>query len=326
VRHSNHIGLIYPFVIVAVLIQLWIASIAFGGIDIDRYYFYSFGVDYNLPRYFKEPISWELVRFLSAFAERGEFLLGVAILVLAMSVLFLGWRRGLILYATFLSPFGIMLEFNVLRQCFGTLLMSVAAYHLAGDRQKLAMFFSVAAILCHTSSIFTISVLFSVYYVCRMTAAWRVATILSTACVLAGLQAFGVLAVLADLSTSTAADFVAIDEDGPENMLYAVASLLICMALYFLGKARNLRVVATGLAASTLLAVAICLLLSMGSWVYGRIAVGNMIIGSFLLLQHLILRRQAGLADAALAFGLLTFNGLLIFAHPGTMYMVTGLR
>lgn len=324
-RHNNYLILVYPFVVIAVAIQLWIAANAFGGIDVDRYYLFSYAIDYSIPRYFKEPISWELVRFLSIFTDRDSFLLGVAVLVLAMSVLLLGWLRGLILYAAFLSPFGILLELNVLRQCFGTLFMSIAFYHLVGDRQKLAIFFSVAAILCHTSSVFTISMVFLVFYMDRIPLVWRAAIVFGGICAFVGLQTFGLLAVLADLSTSTAADFTAVIDDGPENMLYAVASLLLCLPLYLLGDTRNLKLASIGLALSSLAAVGICELLSMDAWVYGRISMGNAIIGSFLLLQHLILRKQSSASDAMIAFSLLALNGMLIFVHPGAMSMIQGM-
>ena len=321
-HNRNYIGLVYIFVCVAAAVQFYIAFHAIGGVDIDVYCGQSIGIDYKNPRYYQEPVSWEIIRIMSYFLSRAEFVFGFSIIVLIISIIRLGFFGGIMLYAAFLSPFGVMLEFNVLRQCLGTLFIIFFILSIVKDRRVAAAIWGVLTILSHNSLILILGFLVFVHYYTVFGRDWK---IISSVGLVSGaflLQLFGGLELI--LGSRTESFTSKIIDDGLQNLVYLAFAWALCASLFLVAQQRKWRSIAVGLVAATLFTLIVTLLLGLDEWVYGRMAITAIVICHFLLLYDAWEMRRAGLFGALFLGSLIVVNGTIILFHPGAMMMIQG--
>lgn len=306
-------------VVTAAAIQVYIAYNAIGGIDINVYWSQSIGIDYRNPRYYQEPVSWEIIRFLSNL-DRIHFVFAFSMVILLISVLRLGFFGGIILYASFLSPFGIMMEFNILRQCLGTVFLIFFVLSIVRDRRISAAVWGVLSILSHNSLILILGFLVFVNYFAIFDRNWKIISSLGLVSLISILQLFGGLELI--LGNRTEAFTSNVLDDGPQNLVYLGFALVFSFFLFFYSQQRKWRPLAIGLAASTLFTVGITALLSLDAWVYGRMAITAIVICHFLLLYDVWETRRVGLMGILFLFGVVLVNGIIILFHPGAMAMI----
>ena len=321
-HNRNYIGLVYIFIFAAAAVQFYIAYHAVGGVDINVYWGQSIGIDYRNPRYYQEPVSWEIIRILSYFLDRGAFVFGFSVIVLAISIARLGFLGGVILYAAFLSPFGVMLEFNILRQCLGTLFIIFFILSIVKDRRIVAAIWGVLAILSHNSLILILGFLVFVYYYTVFGRDWKIISSVGLVFGAFLLQLFGGLELI--LGSRTEAFTSNVIDDGLQNVVYLVFALILCASLFLVAQQKKWRPIAVGLIAATLFTLIVTLLLGLDEWVYGRMAITAIVICHFLLLYDAWEMRRAGLFGALFLASIIVVNGTIILFHPGAMTMIQG--
>lgn len=304
-------------VFIAAIIQLYLAYHSLGGIDVGRYWSYAYSADLAEPYYLKEIASWGIIRAASTYFDRVHFLFALAMAMLLIGAVLIGPWRSPVLYASFLSPFGVLLEFNVLRQSIGTLFVAVAFLYLLRGRIIWFAGCSIIAVLSHNSSIIILAAVVAVYLYVNLSPSYRPLMVVSTAVALLFMQLLGILdAIMGEKANSLLANI----DDGPENIAYAVASLFYCFLLYIMNSSR--RFVAIGLGCSVVAFSTICYMFDLEAWVYGRIALSNIVIATFLLFEAHINEENPKSVQSLACYVVLVANGLLIFAHPGAISMI----
>lgn len=318
--YSNYLKPIYGFAVLLALIKLGLAVGAPGGVDINVYWNESVAIDYSNSRYFREPVSWEIVRWLGAALKREDFLIGFTIVILGVSVARLGVLSGLLLYSSFLSPFGVMLEFNILRQGIATLFLAMFMISLANNRRLSIVVLGILALLSHNSAFIVIAFVVLFTYLERMKKETRLFVIGSALAVIAVFQFVGGF----EMVLGNQADSFRADAGGAfESNIYLAVALMFCVFLYFFTQQAKWRPIALGLASASLFGVLIAFVVGLDPWVYGRIAISNVVLCQFLLffdsfeLGRLQGRRAMGLVAIAVT------NVALIGLHPGASDMIS---
>jgi len=320
--NRNYITIYFLAVVLFALTQFYLAYFSAGGIDIAVYWGESVGIDYRNPRYYQEPVSWEIIRILATSLSRENFVFGFSLSVLAIGIARLGFFGGLVLYASFLSPFGVMLEFNILRQCLGTIFLIFFTLSLVRDKRWSAGLWGIMAILSHNSTVVMVGFLAFIFYFSRFDRTWKFIASLALVAFIVIMRIVGGLEVL--LGSRTESFMSTIVDDGPENLVYLAFSLVFCVLLYIFSKDGKWRPIALALAISTVFTVAVALILSLDSWVYGRMAISCVVVCHFLLAYDFWERRHVRLLDLFFVLGVMTLNGAVLFFHPGAMTMITG--
>lgn len=321
-HNRNYIALLYLFVAIAAGTQFYIAYLAYGGIDIGVYWGQSAGIDFGNPRYYQEPVSWTIIGNLANFLNRDQFVLGFSIFVLLIGVMRLGFFGGLILYAAFLSPFGILMEFNILRQCIGTIFLIFFILDLVKDFRVRAALWGIVALLSHNSLILIMGFLVFCYYFYFFGRDWKIISTVMLVSVVFVLQLFGGLEIILGSRTESFTSNVV--DAGLQNAVYFAFAMAFCVFLYFFTQQRKWRPVAVALAASLLFTLAVTFLLALDAWVYGRMAITVIVIGHFLLLYDAWEMRKIGLAGSLFLGAVMTANAVIILYHPGAMTMILG--
>ncbi|MEQ5789331.1 EpsG family protein [Erythrobacter sp. NFXS35] len=316
---NNHIK---PFSIIigfAASMQLYIAYNAIGGVDINVYWLQAPHLDYAIPRYYQEPVSWGLIKFLTNL-ERSEFLFAFSLAVLSIAILRLGVVGGLILYASFLSPFGVMMEFNVLRQCLATVFLTFFILAILSEKRIAAATWGVLAILSHNSVLLIGGFLLFMNYYSLFSRKWKVISVLAVILLTGILQIYdGIDFILGSRVDSYSS---IIRRDGLQDLIYFGFAMAFSLLLFFKTQQRKWRPISVGLAAALLFTVVVCSLLSLDTWVYGRMAMTVVVICHFLLLYDVWETRRVGLMGLLFLFSMIVINGLTILFHPGALSMV----
>lgn len=320
-HYRNFVGIAYISISVVVIAQIVLAWGVYGGIDIHKYWNYSWNLDPGNIFYAKEIVSWLLIQLAGLQFDRNHFVLGVCLFILLASLLVVGFGRGLLLYASFFSPFGIVLQFNILRQGFGTVFMAAACLALARGRLGWSLVWSVLAVLSHNSTAISLAFVYGIYAFLRSSIHWRI--VLAVAGVLL-VAAIPQVSMTNELVDSKAGTLALVMDDGLENYIYCAFALGLCATLWFTSADAGVRMVSVGLALATVAPVVPALIFSLESWLFGRIAISHVVICTFLLLNNLLpIGLPVGLGRAAAASGLVLAGGLLIFFHPGALSMIT---
>lgn len=319
-HHRNFVGVAYVSVVMVIAVQIALAWGVYGGIDVHKYWNYSWNLDLGNIFYTKEIVSWLLIQLAGLQFDRSHFVLGICLFLLVASLLVVGLGRGLLLYASFFSPFGIVLQFNVLRQGFGTVFMAAACLALARGRLGWGVVWSVLAVLSHNSAAISLAFVYGVYAFWRANTQWRIVLALAGILLVAAIPQLSMTNELVDTKAGT---FSLVMSDGLENYIYCAFALGLCGALWFTAADAGVRAVSVGLALATLAPVVTALVFSLESWLFGRIAISHVVICTFLLLNNLLPSGQpVSLGRAAAASGLVLAGGLLIFFHPGALSMI----
>lgn len=316
---TNYIKLFYIIIGVTASIQMYIAYNAIGGIDIDVYWMQAPHLDYTIPRYYQEPVSWEIIRFLTN-SDRNEFLFAFSLVILSIAILRLGLAGGFILYASFLSPFGIMMEFNVLRQCLGTVFLIFFILAILKDKRIAAATWGVLAILSHNALLLIGGFLLFANYYSRFSRNWKIISSFTVIMFALILQMFGGIELI--LGSRSESYSSVLQSGGQQNLIYLGFALIFSLLLYFKTQQRKWRPISLGLAAATLFTVVVCSLLSLDSWVYGRMAITVIVICHFLLLYDVWETRRVGLTGLLFLFSIIVVNGFIILFHPGALSMI----
>lgn len=316
---NNHIRLFYFIIGVTASIQLYIAYNAIGGVDIDVYWMQASYLDYTIPRYYREAVSWELIRFLAKL-DRANFLFAFSILILSLAVLRLGIVGGLILYASFLSPFGVMMEFNVLRQCLGTVFLIFFILAILKDRRIAAVTWGALAILSHNSLLLAAGALLFANYYSLFSRNGKRLLLFSVIMLVITLELFGGLNLFLDTRAESYSNIL--DSSEQQNLIYLGFALIFSLLLYFKTQQRKWRPISVGLAGAVLFTLALCSLFSLASLVYGRMAITVVVICHFLLLYDVFETRRVGLIDLLYLLSIIVANGIIILFHPGALSMI----
>lgn len=319
-HHRNFVGLAYVSVVVVIAVQIALAWGVYGGIDVHKYWDYSWNLDLGNIFYAKEIVSWLLIQLAGLQFDRSHFVLGICLFLLVASALVVGFGRGLLLYASFFSPFGIVLQFNILRQGFGTVFMAAACLALARGRLRWSAAWSVMAILSHNSAAISLAFVYGIYAFWRSSTQWRIVLALAGILLVAAIPQLSLTNELVDAKAGTLS---LVMSDGLENYIYSAFALGLCGALWFTSADVGVRTVSVGLALATVAPVITALVFSLETWLFGRIAISHVVICTFLLLNSLLpVGRPVSLRQATAASGLVLAGGLLIFFHPGAMSMI----
>lgn len=316
---ANYISLLQIIISVAALLQLYIAYNATGGIDVDVYWTQGSRIDYTIPRYYQEPVSWEIIRFL-ANVDRAWFPFAFSLVILFISIVRLGIFGGFILYAAFLSPFGIMMEFNVLRQCLGTVFLIFLILAIVKDNRKAAAFWALLSILSHNSLILVCGFVIFMNYYAILGRNWRIMCSVGLIFFVIILEMYGGIDLLVGARVESFS--LAVRDDRQESLIYLGFALIFSLILYFGTQQKKWRPISFGLAACALFTVGICTLLSLDSWVYGRIAMTVIVVCHFLLLYDVWETRRIGLLGLLFLVSIIVVNGVIILFHPGAMSMI----
>ncbi|MGV2497808.1 EpsG family protein [Pelagerythrobacter aerophilus] len=307
------------------LLKVYLVFYAVGGVDIDVYWFESPRVDYTHPRYYREPISWFLLGSLADTFGRAEFVLAFSGVIFLISVLRLGIFGGLILYVSFLSPFGIMLELNILRQCLGTIFVIFCILSLTRERIGASAIFAAIAILSHNSSIMLLILVVFAHYFMKLRSEFKGMAFFLLCILVVTLYMIDALdLILGGRAESFRADAI---DGGPENVIYVIFAEIMCVLVFFFSEQRKWRPISIALAGGVMLSVGVTILLSLDSWVYGRISISVVVICQFLLLYGPWVIQRLSARNTFLILLIVSVNGIAILFHPGAMGMIaTGYR
>jgi hypothetical protein len=318
--NRNFVGLAYVSILAVIAVQIVLAWGVYGGIDVHRYWNYSWRLDLGNVFYAKEVVSWLLIQFVGLQFDRSHFVLGICLFILAASVAGVGLGRGMLLFASFFSPFGIVLQFNVLRQGFGTVFMAAACLALVRGRLRWSVVWAALAVLSHNSAAISLAFVYGIYAFWRSSMQWRIVLALASVMLVAAIPQVSMTNELVD---SRAGTLAIVMNDGLENYIYCAFALGLCALLWFTSADSGVRTVSAGLALATVAPVIPALLFSFESWLFGRLAISHVVICTFLLLDTLLpVGRPVSLGRAVAASGLVLASGSLIFFHPGALSMI----
>jgi len=228
-----------------------------------------------------------------------------------------------VLYASLLSPFGIMMALNVLRQCLGSVFLLFFILSIVNERRKASAFWGMLAILSHNSTLIFVGAISFLWIFNAIKREWKTVSLLALAIIIVSAQLLGGLDIILG-SQSNSVD-VNVDGDGIQNALYFAFAMIFCGLLHSATQQEKWRPIAIGLAAATIFSLVIAVLLSMDAWVYGRVAITTVFCCHFLLLFDAWEVRRVGAQGALFLCGVVVINGTLTIFHPGAMSMIFGL-
>lgn len=316
-RSYPDIKLFIFFIYLAAAAQLYLAYHSLGGIDVGRYWNYSYSADLTQPYYFKEVVSWGIIKVASTYFGREHFLFAIAIAIFLMGGALIGLQRSIVLYASFLSPFGILLEFNVLRQCLGVVFVATALAYILRGRMVWFVGCSIAAVLSHNSSVIILGFVGAAYIYKNMPSSYRPLVVIISFFTIISMQLLGILDhIIGEKAYSLFTNI----EDGPENIVYAITSISYSIALYIIDKSKKYIVI--GMCASLMVFMVIYYIFDLESWVYGRMALSNIVVSTFLIFDFHLMNKNPKNIQSVVCYAVLAANCLLIFAHPGAMSMI----
>ncbi|WP_373089350.1 hypothetical protein [Sneathiella sp.] len=320
-HNRNFVAIAYISAVLAIAVMFSLSWDSYGGIDVDRYWDYSYVLDLGNTFYVKELVSWVLLQLVGLQFDRPHFVLGVGVYTLVASVLAVGPSRGVLLYASFLSPFGILLQFNVMRQGFATVFIAGACLALARGRIGRSAVCSVLGVLSHNSALIPLAFVYGTYALSRLSMPWRMALISATILLIATVTQLGLSEQLLIAKADSLALLMA---DGLENFIYCILALSLCVALWLQkGEGDDLIVVCVGLALAIITLLVSTIAFSIPSWIMGRLAISIVVVCTFLLLNNLLpVGRSISLKAAAATSGIFLFAGALILMHPGALSMI----
>ncbi len=135
-----------------------------GGVDIDRYWMQSPLISTQSSYYIKEIISWFIIKYTGLFSSRDSFLMilfGAMTLILCLS----SFKLIPSFLVACVSPFGVLLFSNILRQGIACVFFAVAIEAIISKRYLKGAIFSLLSIFSHnTFIVFVLILIFSVVY------------------------------------------------------------------------------------------------------------------------------------------------------------------
>ena len=293
---------------------------AWGGVDIEVYWREAYFADFSLPRYFQEPLSWTLIKFISATVSRELFLPAFVCFILALCILKLGLTGGSILYAALFSPFGVLLQLNVLRQCLATIFLSFMVVSLLNEKSRVALFWGALAVICHNSSVlFVIMVFLTQFYKTMRPGNKFISFIFGLSCIFI-LQFFGFLETF--LGGTEAAFSVDEDLGLVQNFIYVGFAIVSCAAVFFFPGPTRSRPIVVGLLLAVLTALGLSFTFGFDPWVFGRYAISCVVIAHFMFLYGGWHQREISAGRLLSCLLLITMNAVLILFHPGALGML----
>lgn len=317
-HHRDHVNQLYSFAFAMLFVKMYMAYVAIGGVDIDVYLIEAWRIDYTNPRYYQEPVSWAIIGGLGTALPYEAFTFGFSITILLLGMLRLGVVGGVLLYIAFLSPFGVMLEFNVLRQCLGAVFLAIFMVELQRRRALAAMAFAGLAALSHNSSILIVAFALFFHFTGRIGVAWRVIAFASLLLIFSVLSIFTNYSPLGGRAESFRPDLA----DGFENVIYVGFALAFCGLLFWGAQQGKWRSMALGMCVAVVFAVVLAVTMSLGSWVYGRMAITTVVICQFLLFYDTFEVGEVSRRGVVFLVSIAVVNGMLLFFHPGAWSMI----
>lgn len=152
----------------SVIVLLVVVFQVSGGVDV---HVYKESVDRVLEGgaayYYKEIVSWGIIAFNFKLFEGGAVyaLASLTLLMWIIVGLFVkGVKTNIYISLMLVSPFGVLLSLNVLRQYVAVLFFFVAFISLLDKKSYLAHVMAILTVLSHNSFIVFIVVLYSLYY------------------------------------------------------------------------------------------------------------------------------------------------------------------
>ncbi|HEY8605378.1 EpsG family protein [Tsuneonella suprasediminis] len=317
-------NLIVPYAAIVVLaasISAYLSLRAWGGVDITVYWYEAPFASFSTSRYLYEPISWLWIKMLATNLDRNTFLAGFVVTIIALCIARLGLIGGLMLYVAFFSPFGTLLELNVLRQCLSTIFIAFFILSLSSRQLWTAGIWGICAILCHNSAALLLVAAVAAQFASTMTTNQRVVAGTLGVLVILFLQLFGLLE--GALGGSGSGSYNALEDDGVQNIIYVGFAIAYCALIYFFSDLPRWRPIVLGLASATIVATGLVTVFGFGSWVYGRIAISVVVLCQFLFIYEPWIGKFASPTRVLASTTVVTGSALLILLHPGAQAMLS---
>ncbi len=317
VLNSRSLAAFVALIGLATIAELALAYNSLGGIDAPRYWSGAYAINFSEAYYLKEPVSWLLIKLIGSQMTQAIFVFGVSSSILLLSLVSIGKTKGLLLYAAFLTPFGILLSFNIIRQCYGTMFLSIAFMSLSNAQIRKGVLFAILAILSHNFSLilcfgFAVSYVFN-----RSSVSWRIFLVFGCATIFIAVANFGLAdAVISDRASSLDAGL----NNDLANYTYTVYALLTSSILYYTGS--RYRTVVEGMVLSLFGFIAISFIAGIETWTFGRIAISISIISTFLVFDTATRDGKLEINSLGLAITLVLLGVGLIPFHPGAVSMI----
>ncbi len=314
---SRNVTPFYIMIASMCCLQVLLAWSALGGPDVETYWRAPFSIYWPMFYYWKEPLAWGLIAEISMLSSRLSFILNISLAILALSIIFLGRTRGFLLYAAFLSPFGIMLSFNVLRQGFATVFLAAALLHISENKPKSAAILSLLAVLFHNFSIVIIIPAAFMFIFLQIPRHYRLLVMGSAFLILMLLGATGSIEALVSERSGLTSE---LRGEWLQHVIYAGFAAVITSALFFyVPFHKNVSAgMLLGLASFGLLIP----LFGLGYWTFGRIGISVILISTFLCFESFVHRGYNSRLFPMLVYVLAVIGPLIIMLHPGAMSMI----
>lgn len=139
-----------------------------GGIDIEVYestsaILWGEGTAY----YYKEFVSWGIIALAFDVIGKSSHIYALASISLFMWLCIIvfvkGASKNFYLALVLISPFGVLLSLNVLRQYIAVLFFFIAVINIVDKRYFIALFMSLLSIFSHNSFVIFVAILYSLY-------------------------------------------------------------------------------------------------------------------------------------------------------------------